>query len=151
MDICQIDHQKSWNSKKIYQLFQISYRKEAELIGIEDFPPLRRNTIDIQKSNSIFYGYYENNDLLGLVELEIESNRLQICSLVVDPNHFRKGIGSKLIQFGLETFQYDISTVETALANKPAILLYEKFGFVETKVWMTDHKVVKIRLKKIEQ
>jgi ribosomal protein S18 acetylase RimI-like enzyme len=36
-------------------------------------------------------------------------------------------------------------TVETGLDNKPAIALYESFGFKEVKQYDTDHGIRKIR------
>ena len=50
-------------------------------------------------------------------------------SLVVDPNYFRRGIASKLIDFVLNHYEVNMFTVETGKDNGPARKLYEGFGF----------------------
>jgi ribosomal protein S18 acetylase RimI-like enzyme len=47
----------------------------------------------------------------------------------VDPNYFKKGIGSKMMQLVLKEFEASQYIVETGKQNVPAISLYEKFGF----------------------
>ncbi len=42
----------------------------------------------------------------------------------------------------------NLIVVETGVKNKPAIKLYEQFGFKETKQWDTDHGVRKVKLEK---
>ena len=69
-----------------------------------------------------------------------------IQSLVVYPKFFRQGIGKSLVQFVFEKYKSKIFSVETGLANQPAINLYSAFGFEEVKKWDTEHNVIKIRL-----
>jgi len=133
-------------AQAIYQVFQASYKVEAAIIGADDFPPLSRSMQDISRSKNVFYGYYDEGELAGVIEVERLENRLDIISLVVSPEHFRKGIAEKLITYVLTQFDHDEAVVETATANKPAIQLYEKYGFVKFKQWVPDHGITKTAL-----
>jgi ribosomal protein S18 acetylase RimI-like enzyme len=66
--------------------------------------------------------------------------------LVVHPKYFRRGIASELITFIFKLFIGNKITVETGLANIPAIALYKRFGFKEIDQYDTDHGIRKIRL-----
>lgn len=129
----------------IHHIFQVSYRIEAELLGVTDFPPLNRTIADFQKSITEFYGYWKENELAGLIELESMDNSIHICSLIVNPIFFRQGIASILLNFAKDFSRTKIITVETGLANIPATRLYENFGFKEIKQFDTDIGVRKIR------
>lgn len=133
-------------SKHIWQVFQRSYQIEADLIGVKEFPPLKRTIVDLQSSSNDFYGYFKKEVLTAVIEIDQKEEELEICSLVVDPNYFRQGIAGQLIDFVLKTFNPKRSTVETALVNIPAISLYKSKGFVEESYWMTSFQIEKIKL-----
>ena len=130
----------------IYTIFQNSYKVEAKLIGVIDFPPLLRSSDDIANSKTEFYGFSDNNCLAAIIEIVIEEKHLDIHSLTVDPKYFRKGIADKLISYVLEAFDYTDAIVETAVVNKPAINLYKKHGFVEFKRWIPSHGIEKLAM-----
>ena len=146
--IIKLDNTNDLVASQIYAVFQSAYRIEAQLIRVVDFPPLKRTADDIKNSKSEFYGLFEGGTLAGGIELELDGKQLEINSLVVDPNHFRKGIAGKLIDFALQTFAYSSTVVETAVANSPAIRLYQKHGFVEFKRWTPSHGIEKLALSK---
>jgi|TARA_R110000744_G_scaffold298131_1_gene407808 ribosomal protein S18 acetylase RimI-like enzyme len=131
------------NAEKIHALFQVSYRIEAELLGVTDFPPLQRSIIDFQNSITQFFGLWKDDVLAAAVEIDILENTLDICSLVVHPKYFRQGIAQKLLLF-LENYD-DSKTliVETGWANVPAIALYKKFGFHETSQYINTGGIKK--------
>ncbi len=74
----------------IFTVFQKSYAIEAILIEALNFPPLARNTEDIKKSETTFYGFIENECLAAVIEVDTNSQCLDICSLTVDPSYFKK-------------------------------------------------------------
>ncbi|MEH6394095.1 GNAT family N-acetyltransferase [Pseudoalteromonas sp.] len=145
--ITKLDNANDFIAQQIYTIFQRSYKIEAELIGTLNFPPLSRTRNDIQSSQTHFYGLYIDELLAGAIELAISNEGLEINSLVVDPDHFRKGIADKLISYALT---HDIATaiVETAVVNEPAIKLYKKHGFVEFKRWTPEHGIEKLAMVK---
>ena len=114
----------------------------------KDFPPLKRTLNQFIKAKTDFYGYFLEETLSGAVEIKADTDSIHIQSLVVDPDYFRRGIASLLMQFILTKYKDNHLTVETGLANKPAITLYEKNGFKQTKQFNTSHGIRKIRLEK---
>ncbi|MDQ0428148.1 ribosomal protein S18 acetylase RimI-like enzyme [Planomicrobium stackebrandtii] len=117
-------------AKEIQQIQQAAYRVEAELIRFDGIPQLYETLAEIQKSNETFLGYSEGQ-LLGIISYQVKGGTVEIHRLVVSPNHFRKGVGKKLMEYLLEKFKEHDFTVSTGTANKPATALYKAFGFRE--------------------
>ncbi len=141
-----LDHRDSAVASKIRAVFQLAYTKEAELIGADDFPPLRRNVSDIVSAASTFHGVWQDEGLAAILEYRAAEESLEIDSLVVHPNFFRRGLAKLMMIDLLQRRDWQIATVETAGANMPAILLYEKLGFSESKRWMLEVGIEKVRL-----
>jgi len=139
-----LHHQESSVAKQIYQTFQVSYAVEAGLLGSNDFPPLKRTVKDILESNTSFYGYLKEDVLMAVMEIQFNRTHIHIQSLTVDPLYFRQGIGNSLLNFAIDSFPSETYTVETGLGNIPAIHLYENFGFIKQKIWMTEVGIEKI-------
>ena len=141
---------KNYNqTEKIYHVFQDSYAIEAKILKAADFPPLKRTISEFIDSDTLFLGYTKGQDLAAVIELDIDKQSIHIQSLVVDPQFFRLGIAGKLIDFVFNNFETKYFTVETGLDNLPAISLYKKYGFVESKQYDTNHGIRKIRLMKL--
>ena len=126
----------------------MSYEVEAKLLKAINFPPLKRPLEDYVLSNTAFFGYLKNEELVGVIEIDHTNNYTLIRSLVVDPLFFRQGVARKLMEFTLNTFDSNLFIVETGVDNKPASKLYTEFGFTEVKQWDTDHGVRKIKFEK---
>ena len=146
--IIKINNKKNKIAKEIRAIFQVSYTVEAGILKAVDFPPLKRTVSQFLNSNSEFYAYYLIKNIAGVIEIENHEDLTHIQSLVVYPKYFRNGIGSKLVQFILDTYKSRIFTVETGLDNHPAIRLYTSFDFEEQEQWDTNHGVRKVRFKK---
>jgi ribosomal protein S18 acetylase RimI-like enzyme len=145
--IKKIDNSNKKVAEQIFTVFQNSYKIEAQLIGTLNFPPLLRSTKDIEKSNTLFYGFCDNECIVAVIEVFIEDKHLEINSLTVEPNHFRKGIANQLISYVLAKIDYSKASVETAVVNIPAINLYKKHGFVECKRWTPSHGIEKVAMR----
>ena len=146
--IIKINNKENKVAEEIRAIFQVSYAVEAEMLKAVDFPPLKRTVAQFLNSNSEFYAYYLIENIAGVIEIENHKNLTHIQSLVVYPKYFRNGIGSKLVQFILDTYKSKIFTVETGIDNHPAIKLYKRFGFQEQEQWDTNHGVRKVRFEK---
>lgn len=144
--IKKIDNSNEEVADQIFTVFQKSYKVEAQLIGVLDFPPLLRSVENIENSKTQFYGFLENKCLAGVIEVSLKGKCLDIDSLTVDPSFFRKGIANKLISYVLDVFDLSEAIVETAVVNLPAINLYKKHGFVEFKRWTPSHGIEKLAL-----
>ena len=146
--IIKINNKENKIAEEIRVIFQASYAVEAEMLKAVDFPPLRRTVAQFLNSNSEFYAYYLIENIAGVIEIENHKNLTHIQSLVVYPKYFRNGIGSKLVQFILDTYKAKIFTVETGIDILPGIKLYKRFGFQEQKQWDTTHGVRKVSFEK---
>lgn len=131
-------------SKEIYSVFQASYAVEAKLLQVKDFPPLKRPIESLLKSSHDFYGFFESDELAGVIEVELTDTHTDIHSLVVKPTFFRRGIGKRLMLYVLDQFDSTLFVVETGAKNTPAIELYKMLGFKEVKQWDTDFGVRKV-------
>ncbi len=75
---------------------------------------------------------YEDNDkIVGFISATYLYETCDILSLVVDPEYRRKMIATNLIGYLISDLGESIKliTLEVSTKNKPAINLYEKFGF----------------------
>lgn len=117
-------------SHKILAIQRSSYQIEADLIGFQGIPALSETVDDIMNSKEIFLGYYEDDQLLGVLSYEENEDFVDICRLVVSPASFRKGIGRLLVNYIVEEIRGSRDVVvSTGLKNIPAVTLYEKLGF----------------------
>ena len=111
--IQKIEHSKKSEAEEISRVFQVSYKIEAQLLGAKKFPPLSRTIISYKNSKNDFFGFYEHNNIVAVIEMKREQLSMHIQSLVVDPKYFRLGIASKLIRFVLNQYESNQFTVET--------------------------------------
>jgi ribosomal protein S18 acetylase RimI-like enzyme len=110
-----------------------AYNIEAKLLNFYDIPPLHETVNSLLESNETFYGYYQEEELAGVISISVDEPLLTICRLIVNPVHFRKGIGRALLQHVFDAYpeasQFKVGTGEK---NEPAVRLYKSFGFQET-------------------
>lgn len=144
--ITRLNHSDQAVANQIHSVFQHAYKVEADLIGVVDFPPLARTAENIKNAHTEFYGFTEETCLAAVIEIKNDGKCLDIHSLVVAPEFFRKGIADKLIGYVLQSSHYLEAIVETAVLNKPAINLYQKHGFVEFKRFTPSHGIEKLAL-----
>ncbi len=101
----------------------------------------------MKETDAHFFGYWEDGELAAIAEITERDSELSIDSLAVDPSCFRKGYAGRLLSFVLDLFDWETAVVETAAANRPAIALYEKFGFVEARRWRTADGIPRVLLR----
>jgi ribosomal protein S18 acetylase RimI-like enzyme len=119
-----------------------SYMVEADIIDYYDIPPLNDTVETLQACNEKFFGYYIQEELCGAISIKIEKNLMDIHRLIVSPNHFRKGIANRLLEF-IESNYQDIKTiiVSTGVKNVPAVNLYMKNGFTKVREISVNEKL----------
>ena len=146
--IRKLEHSVKVNAENIRNVFQVSYKIEAKLLGARNFPPLSRSIQSFINSANAFYGFYTNKRLVAVLEMKKEPDSMLIQSLVVHPDFFRRGIARKLIEFILQKFDSNQFTVETGKDNDPARKLYESFGFQLVKTYIAEENITKVRYEK---
>ena len=142
----RLDHHANDVALQIHKLFQRSYQVEAQLVGATEFPPLQRSASHIRSAHSNFLGQWSKSGLSVVLEYSLVATHLGIDSLVVHPRYFRRGLGSQILRTLFDSVAWQTADVETAAMNHPAIALYEKFGFAESKRWATRDAIEKVRL-----
>ena len=146
--IKKLHHRNLQTAQKIRIVFQASYAIEAKLLNATDFPPLKRTLEKYINSSTVFYGYFKNQELAAVVEINHTINFTHIQSLVVHPDFFRQGIARELMEFVLESYDSNLFVVETGVDNGPATKLYKKIGFIEVKQWDTEFGIRKVKFEK---
>lgn len=128
-------------AEEVLCLQGLSYQVEAEIIGFSELPPLKDTVTTIQQSGESFFGYFEQDELCGVISLKIIDTVIDIHRLVVHPKHFRKGIATQLLTF-IETFAgMELIKVSTGAKNIPAVTLYEKNNFQKIKEVMIEENL----------
>ncbi len=134
-----------WDDKTAEQIVDLqkkAYVMEAELIGFYDIPPLKDTVDDVKHCDEIFYGYYEDDVLAGLISYKLEEEVLDIYRVAVRPEYFRRGIARQMVEF-IQTNNKGIrkTIVSTGLKNQPAVSLYLKLGFKKVREVEVAHDV----------
>ncbi|MDF2834943.1 MAG: family N-acetyltransferase [Paenibacillus sp.] len=131
--IKHLDHRNEQTADDIIAVQMPAYRVEAALIGFDGIPALQDTAESIKASNEEFVGYSEAGRLVGVIAYEAGDGEIDICRLVVHPDHFRKGVATKLLEHVLEhAAAGKRAVVSTGRNNAPAIALYTRYGFIES-------------------
>ena len=90
---------------------------------------------DCLSTSTVFGAYYENK-IIGLATLTQEngvkfSHKATLSSVFIEPEFQQKDIASQLLRVVIEHSKNHVEQILLTVANdnKPAIHLYEKFGF----------------------
>ena len=71
--------------RQLLRVWHRAYEVEADLVGIEDFPPLRVSLEALAARPGTFYGLSRAQRLVGAIEVEeLGSGTRQISALVAD-------------------------------------------------------------------
>lgn len=128
-----IDQHDESIARAIWRVQQAAYQIESVLIDYPEFPPLRETVEAIQKSDETFIGCLVGDDvhhLAGTTSFAPITGGIDICRMVIEPTHFRRGIATQLLQ-KVESLvgTNQLITVSTAEKNLPAVMLYQHNGY----------------------
>ena len=141
-----LDHCSEEVASQIHGVLQRAYKVEAELVKAKDFPPLGRSAAQIRLAERSFLGRRIGSKLAAVAEYTLNGSHLGIDSVAVHPRFFRRGLATEILRSLLDRYDWRTADVETAAKNYPAIALYSKFGFSESKRWKTDEGIEKVQL-----
>lgn len=132
--IKKLDLKNIETAKDVLELQISSYKVEAKIINFYGIPTLKDTVDSLKTCDEIFYGYYINGDLAGIISYNIIANLLDICRVAVHPRNFRMGIAGELINF-VEELEGNANKVVvcTGKENLPAVNLYIKKGYQKTR------------------
>lgn len=101
--------------------------------------PWSEKALSEELTNDIshFFVCLDENKVVGYAGVHIMSGECYIDNIAVSASHRRQKIGSLLIEKLINTAKNEggeFISLEVRQSNKPAICLYEKFGFVSVGV-----------------
>jgi ribosomal protein S18 acetylase RimI-like enzyme len=137
--------------RKILDLQKLSYQVEADLIGFDDIPTLNDSIKSLMDSHEIFYGYFMDQNLVGIIAYEVNQDIGDICRLAIHPSYFRKNIAQNLLHH-IEELNPNIDRwyVTTGKDNIPAIKFYIKLGYKKVKDFKVNEKLWMSKFQKIK-
>jgi ribosomal protein S18 acetylase RimI-like enzyme len=87
--------------------------------------------------NTFHLGYFEENNLLGIVTLMMSGDVAQLRGMAVDENHQGKSIGRKLVLAAEEILTKKDTRKIWMNARETAVPFYEKLGYkTEGEIFM---------------
>jgi len=90
----------------------------------------REETILKSLENSICYGVYKDDELVGFGRVVTDyATVFWICDIIIDVNHRGNGLGKKLIDSIMSAKEFE--GLLGVLATKDAHGLYEQYGFIK--------------------
>lgn len=93
-----------------------------------------------------FFVARQGNEILGYISFTFIIDEISICNVAVSQKYRNQGIASKLINF-LFDFSRENGVkrifLEVRESNRPAISLYEKFGFVQVGISKNHYSLPK--------
>jgi [ribosomal protein S18]-alanine N-acetyltransferase len=104
--------------------FHTRWTREQFLLGLE------------RKAFRI-YGIWRMRTLVAYAAFSVIAGEMELLNIATHPLHRRKGLGRQLLGFVLETCRQKKvleAFLEVRRSNRPAIDLYEKFGFMQVGV-----------------
>ena len=123
-DVRPLDLQDPRTRQDLVALQRAAYRVEADLIGSEAMPALRETPEQLAASGETFLGAFDGG-LVGAISYKRSAGTIDIHRLVVHPRAFRRGVATRLLA-GLPAGRW---IVTAAVANAPAVALYDGHGF----------------------
>ncbi|KAF0819975.1 MULTISPECIES: GNAT family N-acetyltransferase [unclassified Cytobacillus] len=110
-----------------------AYKIEAEIIEYPDLPPLKETADTLRITGETFFGYFIGEELCGAISFKENKDVIDIHRLIVHPEHFRKGIAQKLLNYIERRPMIGKMIVTTGSKNTPAVAFYLKNGFSEVE------------------
>ena len=87
--------------KNCLDIIHKAYKKRDEELGYKESQGHSLLTydelVDMFNTNLQIYGYFLNNDIIGLISYKIKDDYVKIKDIVVLPEHQNKGIGTRLM------------------------------------------------------
>ena len=101
---------------------------------------------ELTKPSGRCYGAYDDDQLIAYLIVSRYPDAWHVMNLAVDPDHWRKGIGRRLLERLFEDTERDLErgiTLEVRVSNAAAIRLYRSLGFQPTGIrrgYYTDNR-----------
>ncbi|MFI9813433.1 GNAT family N-acetyltransferase [Saccharothrix variisporea] len=145
LDLVELDLADEATAVAVHRVGLRSYAVEAALIGSDAIPALHETVADVRALPLRWLGAHMDGVLAGFIAWAHEGDELDVDRLCVDPDHFRRGLGRRLVAAVL-AFGAPV-TVCTGAANAPAVALYEGVGFTRVGTFEPEPGLVLARFR----
>ena len=131
IDTVVIDHRAPDVAEQVVRVQQAGYRVEAQLTGYDGMAGLTQDAAAVAALDEVLLGASEDGHLVGVLGYTRHGDQVDVSRLAVHPDHFRRGVGSRLLQ-ELHARESDARRIEvsTSTGNTPATALYLREGYV---------------------
>jgi ribosomal protein S18 acetylase RimI-like enzyme len=146
IELISLDPHNPELAQQIHAIRMLAYQQEAQLLGVSHFPPLEQTVADILGSQELFTGAFEGDALAAVISIcpDDEGRGMCLSSLVVHPTYQRRGLGRALVKSAIDRAGDTVFYVQTAVANAPALALYERLGFRELRRWRVGSESLEV-------
>lgn len=132
--IQKLDLKDTAVARMVLEVQTAAYSIEARIINFDGIPPLYDTVDTLACCEEIFYGFFIENKLAGIISVKYVDKLIDIHRLAVHPDFFRRQIAERLVSFieKTETKARKV-IVSTGKENFPAVNLYLKKGYRKSK------------------
>ena len=68
----ELDLSNNTIAEAVFRIQKAAYQIEAELLGTDEILPLRESFTSLQEVDELFIGFYQENQLTGVLSYKIE-------------------------------------------------------------------------------
>ena len=134
IEVTTLDQRERAVAEAVVSVQRPAYAVEAALIGYDQMPGLTEGVEDVMCLPLTLLGAEAGSQLVGVLGFSDTDSMVEIDRLVVDPAHFRRGVGRRLVsalhELAADAGRFDVST---GTENTPAISLYLAMGYECTR------------------
>lgn len=127
--------------QELYDLQQRSYQVEASVLGFTQLPPLQESFEELRHTKHKIFVLQEKAKYIAVIFLEKKEIDFVIAKLFVDPNDFRRGLATTLLQHVIKLHPTTKFYVTAATENRAAIRLYENLDFKQESTIKTKEGI----------
>ena len=145
----ELDLSNNTIAEAVYRIQKAAYQIEAELLGTDEIPPLQESFEGLQEVDELFIGFYQEQQLIGVLSYKIEEQVIDVYRLFIDPSALRQGIGRKLLNYVCQQHENcQKMIVSTGEKNQPAVHFYEAYGFEKESATLISENLTIFNFKK---
>ncbi len=138
--------------EEILKLQYLAYQSEAALFGNKDIPPLKQTLEEVigeYEAGIVLKMTGEDGRIIGSVRAHEKDGTVYIGKLMVDPDHRRKGYGTRLLLEVEKYFPGKRYELFTSTRSKSNIRLYESCGYKQFDQKAVDEELVFVYMEKV--
>ncbi len=116
----------------LLELQRLAFQEEAEHVGDMSIKPMSQTLEELREEfeSSVILEYVQGGEIVGSVRAKMDGNVCRISRLVVRPDHWRQGIGRRLMgeveRLFVDAERFELYTREDHEVTRP---FYRSLGY----------------------